>query len=146
MPQDQFSKLYPNELFRKKNLRGKFVCSPLSWNRCKGKKCPFQICYLLRKGDTHYTFSDRSILEHSHEFGNHMKKIDGIDVVNYEGDLTADENDLMNTLSHTRLSLARIATTMEALFTGQLFTAALINRVKIKRLNLSYGSDRHGLP
>ena len=110
LTKDWFKLLYPDKAPKDQNkkipTRGRWLCSPLSYyGQRKGDSCPFQISYLLPKESSTYTITLHSCFSHSHGVGSHLKEMEGRKFVNFEGDLTQEENFLIENLSYAKLSI-----------------------------------------
>ena len=143
---EEYERLYPGTKFASVPSRGFFYCSRLSANRKKGVDCPLCICYLLKKGENHYSILDRSCFRHSHSCGSRLKNIEGKDYVNFEKDLTKEEQLVIFHLSCAKVTVTQMATALESISPGRAFTPQLLKRLRLKILQSRYGTDMHDLP
>ena len=66
--------------------------------------------------------------------------------INYENDLTSQEQVIITHLCHAKTSTTMIAHTLESIIEGRAFTSQLLHRMRTKHMVERYGHDMHDLP
>ena len=97
--EQQMKTYFPDTCIEKKiPYRGFFFCSPKSRKR-SCEKCPFHLPFLFDTKTRSYRIQPQYVLHHNHEMESHVEMFGGMEIINYEGDLTPKESFLLENLS-----------------------------------------------